>query len=133
MNFQFTHPIYLLLLIPAVAWIVWLFLKSDVQINPWRRWAAFGIRMFITVALILAIAGIQWLRPQEGMNVFFLLDQSDSIPNSQNEFALDSINRVSAEKEKEDKAGLLLAIIYLSCGSAILLLIQMIQMSCMLV
>lgn len=107
MNFQFTHPVYLLLLIPAVAWTVWLFLKSDVQINPWRRWAAFGIRMFITVSLILAIAGIQWLRPQEGMNVFFLLDQSDSVSNTQNELALDYINHVAAEKEKEDKAGLL--------------------------
>jgi len=106
-NFQFTHPLYLVLLIPALAWVVWLSIKSDVQINPWRRWSVFALRLIITIALIFAVAGFQWLRPQEGMNVFFLLDQSDSVPNSQNEFALDYINRVSAVKEKEDKAGLL--------------------------
>jgi len=106
-NFQFTHPLYLALLIPTLAWVIWLAINSDVQINPWRRWSVLALRSFITIALIFAVAGFQWLRPQEGMNVFFLLDQSDSVPSSQNEFALDYINRVSAGKEKEDKAGLL--------------------------
>ena len=32
MHLQFTHPQFLLLLIPAAAWIIWLFIKSDVQI-----------------------------------------------------------------------------------------------------
>jgi len=29
---QFTHPIYLLLALPALAWIFWLAWKTDVQI-----------------------------------------------------------------------------------------------------
>jgi len=44
LNFQFTHPLWLLLLLPALAWTVWLFLTSDVQINAWRRWAALTMR-----------------------------------------------------------------------------------------
>jgi len=106
-NFQFTHPLWLLLLLPALAWVVGLFLKSDVQINAWRRWAALGVRTIITVALIFAIAGFQWLRPQEGMNVFFLMDRSDSVPSSQQELAQEYINQISTKKEKADKAGLL--------------------------
>ncbi|HAV63717.1 MAG TPA: hypothetical protein DCY13_15290, partial [Verrucomicrobiales bacterium] len=107
MNFQFTHPEFLLLLLPAVGWVVWLFLKSDVQINPWRRWSAMLLRLIITVALIFAIAGFQWLRPQEGMNVFYLVDRSDSVPSPQQEMAVDYINRTAAQKQKADKAGVL--------------------------
>ena len=36
MNFQFTHPYYLLLLAPALAWVVWFAWKTDVQVSPWR-------------------------------------------------------------------------------------------------
>ena len=39
--------------------------------------------------LVLALAGLQWLRSREGMNVFFLLDRSDSIPSRQQEAAQD--------------------------------------------
>jgi heme A synthase len=71
MRFQFTHPIYLLLLIPALAWVVWFAWKSDVQVSNWRRWAALVIRINVLAALVFALAGFQWLRPLEGMNVFF--------------------------------------------------------------
>ena len=47
MNVQFTHPMYLLLLPPALAWVVWLAWKSDVQISQWRRWLAFLLRTAI--------------------------------------------------------------------------------------
>ena len=107
MNLQFTHPLYLLALPPALAWVIWLAWKSDVQIGAWRRWTALTLRIVIVVALGLAIAGIQWLRPQEGMNVFFLLDRSDSIPSPQQEAALKYVNLSSADKKKVDAAGVL--------------------------
>jgi hypothetical protein len=34
MNFQFTHPYYLLLLAPALAWVIWFAWKTDVQVSP---------------------------------------------------------------------------------------------------
>src|SRR5436309_837141 len=107
MNFQFTNPAWLLLLLIAVPWTAWLALKSDVQISAWRRWTAFGLRLVIVLALILAIAGLQWKRPQEGMNVFFLLDRSDSVPPEQQEAARLYVSKASALKKPIDKAGVL--------------------------
>ncbi|MGD0259608.1 MAG: VWA domain-containing protein [Verrucomicrobiota bacterium] len=107
MNFQFTHPYYLLLMAPALAWVIWFAWKSDVQVSPWRRWTALGIRTVVLAALVFAIAGLQWLRPVEGMNVFFALDRSDSIPSPQQEAAREYVNRVCKEKKREDKAGVI--------------------------
>jgi uncharacterized membrane protein len=107
MNFQFTHPAWLLLLFAAVPWTVWLTLKSDVQVSGWRRWTAFGLRLVIVSALILAVAGLQWKRPQEGMNVFFLLDRSDSVPSAQQEAARAYVTRISQTKKKNDNVGVL--------------------------
>src|SRR5260221_5192396 len=108
MRFQFTHPLYLLLLLPAMAWVIWFAWKSDVQVSRWRRWMALGIRITVVSALVFAIAGLQWLRPLEGMNVFFLLDRSDSIPSPQQEAARDYVNKASKQKNKVDKAGVII-------------------------
>ena len=49
MNFQFTHPIWLLLLVPGLAWVGWFAWKSDVHISAWRRFALTPIpRLAIT-------------------------------------------------------------------------------------
>jgi uncharacterized membrane protein len=107
MNFQFTNPIWLGLLPLAAGWVLWLTWKSDVQVRPWRRWAALGIRLLIVFALVLALAGLQWMRPLEGMNVFFVLDRSDSIPSSQQEAAREYVNKAFAHKKNIDQAGVL--------------------------
>ena len=107
LNFQFTHPWYLLLLPLALGWVIWLAWKSDVQISRWRRWVAFLLRAVIVAALVLALAGLQWLRPLEGMNVFFLLDRSDSIPSPQQEAARAYVNTSTARKKSVDKGGVI--------------------------
>jgi uncharacterized membrane protein len=107
MNFQFTHPYYLLLLAPSLAWVIWFAWKTDVQVSPWRRWTALGIRSVVLIALVFAIAGLQWLRPMEGMNVYFALDRSDSIPSPQQEAAKEYVNRIAKEKKKEDRVGVI--------------------------
>src|SRR3954464_11894598 len=107
MNFQFSHPYFLLLLPPALGWIFWLAWKTDVQIGSWRRSVALALRTCVVLSLILALAGLQWKRPMEGMNVFFLLDRSDSIPSPQQEAARRFVNEAAALKKKEDKGGVL--------------------------
>ena len=107
MKFQFTHPYYLLLLLPALAWVFWFVWKSDVQVSAWRRWMAMVIRTILVVALVFAIAGFQWLLPVEGMNVFFVLDRSDSIPSQQQDAARDYVNKVAKAKQKVDRAGVI--------------------------
>jgi uncharacterized membrane protein len=107
MNFQFTHPYYLSLLAPALAWVFWFAWKTDVQVSAWRRWTALGIRSVVLLLLVLAIAGLQWLHPMEGMNVYFVLDRSDSIPSAQQDSARDYVNKISKQKNAVDKAGLI--------------------------
>ncbi len=105
MNFQFTNPLWLWLLPPALAWTLWLALKSDVQVSAWRKWLAFAVRCLVLLCLILSMAGFEWLRPIEGMNAFFLLDRSESIPSPQQEMAREYVNKISARKKSGDKAG----------------------------
>jgi uncharacterized membrane protein len=107
MNFQFTHPLYLLALLPALAWVFWYAWKTDVQTSPWRRWVALLVRVLVVVALVLAIAGLQWRMPVEGMNVFFVLDRSDSIPSSQQEAARSYVNLAAKQMQKVDKGGVI--------------------------
>ena len=107
MNVQFTHPYYLLLLAPALGWVFWFAWKSDAQASRWRRWVATAVRVLVLTALVCAIAGLQMLRPIEGMNVFFLLDRSDSIPSPQQEAAKDYVNQIAKQKRSTDKAGVI--------------------------
>ena len=109
MNFQFTNPIWLLTLAAAVPWVVWLSWKSDVPIGAWRHWTALGLRLLVVLAL--ALAGLQWKRPIEGMTVFYLLDRSESVPSSppsdQQELARKYVVDSSGEKKANDLAGVL--------------------------
>lgn len=107
-NFQFSHPHWLWLLLPAWGWIVWLTRTSDAQLSPLRRWLACAIRLLVVTALLLALAGIQWQRPIKGMNVFFALDRSDSIPTTQQAQAVQWLNRVAKVKPQTDRAGVVI-------------------------
>jgi uncharacterized membrane protein len=107
MKFQFTQPYYLLALVPALAWVLWFAWKSDVQLAAWRRWTALTIRLLVLLAFIFALAGLQWLLPVEGMNVFFVLDRSDSVPSAQQEKAREYVNLTAKQMQKVDKAGVI--------------------------
>jgi uncharacterized membrane protein len=107
MKIQFTHPYWLFLLPIAIGWIVWLFVKSDVHLSKWRRWSALAVRLVIVSALVFSIAGLQWMKPMEGMNVFYAIDRSDSVPSSQQESARDYVNKSFKHAKTGDKAGVL--------------------------
>ncbi len=107
MRFQFTHPEWLWLAPLVLGWLVWLTLKSDIQTSPWRRWTALALRLVIALALLLGVAGLQWLKPLEGMNVYFALDRSDSVPAAQQEAAREYLNRASTLKKSVDRGGVL--------------------------
>ena len=77
------------------------------QIAPWR-WTAMGLRTIVCLTLIFAIAGVQWLLPVEGMNVFFVLDRSDSVPSAQQDAAKSLVNKMAEQKKKDDKAGVII-------------------------
>ncbi len=105
MKMQFTNPHFLWLLPLVWAWAIWLAWKSDAQLNRVRRTVALSVRMIVLLLVVLALAGLQWMRPLEGMNVLFLLDRSDSIPSPQQEAARKYVNTAAKEKKKTDRAG----------------------------
>ena len=107
MSFQFTHPVWLLALIPALGWVVAVGWKTDVSLGQVRRWLTFVVRSVLTLAIGLALAGLQHREPLDAMNVFFLLDRSDSIPSVQQETALRYVNDAVKRKETRDNAGVL--------------------------
>jgi uncharacterized membrane protein len=107
MQFQFTNPEYLWLLVPALVWVFWWAWKTDVQIGVWRRITSLILRFLVVVELVLAIAGIQWMQPLEGVNVIFLLDRSQSIPAPQQEAARKFVNQTAKDKQKTDRVGML--------------------------
>ena len=98
MHFQFTHPFTCCCCSRRWPWVFWFAWKTDVQISGWRRWIAFSIRVFLVLLLVFAIAGFQWLLPIEGMNIFYVLDRSESIPPQQEEMAETFVNRTAKQK-----------------------------------
>ncbi len=107
MRFQFSHPIWLLLLPVAAAWVVWLSRTSYVSTAAWRGRTAMAVRLVVTVALVLGLAGLQSKHRLEGMTVFYLLDRSDSVSSAHQEAAREYINQSAATKPATDTAGVI--------------------------
>lgn len=91
----------------ALPWVIWLSWKSDVQIGPVRHWTALVLRVLMVLALGLAMAGLQWKKPIEGMTTYFMLDRSQSIPSPQQELARNLVNQMSKGKKANDTAGVI--------------------------
>ena len=85
-----------------MTWLAW---KTDVQIQAWRRWLAYALRTLVVASVVLALAGLQWNKPQEGMNIYFLVDRSKSVPPNEQQIAHALLT--VAEKQQEDMAGLM--------------------------
>jgi Mg-chelatase subunit ChlD len=74
----------LLALLPAL----WAFaLLTPRRLAPARFWASLVIRGAILLALVLALAGTQLVRPVQAVTTVFLIDLSDSVPQPQREQA----------------------------------------------
>lgn len=106
-SIQFTHPEWLWVGLPVLGWLLWLDRTSGVQSGPVRRWLALSTRLLVAGAMVLALAGLQWRTPVEGMNLFFVLDRSDSVSPAQQEAARAWLGAVAADKKPNDRAGLI--------------------------
>jgi len=82
-----------------VIWFAW----KAMSRSPVAALDGLVIRALVVTLLVLAIAGLQWLRPREGMNVFFVLDRSDSIPSPQQEAAEGLLYKLAADKNPSTK------------------------------
>ncbi|HSH95725.1 MAG TPA: VWA domain-containing protein [Roseimicrobium sp.] len=77
------------------------------MLSPWRSSLSLLTRLIIIAAVVLALAGLQLLRPQDGMFVYYLLDRSDSIPAGFQEAARNYVHRNAQTKKQGDRAGVI--------------------------
>lgn len=104
---QFTRPIWLLLLIPAVYYTWRLARHSLADLSRFRKRLALGLRLAIIVMLIFALAGVRMVRSVNETCVIFAMDVSDSIPTAKREQALAYVNRAVKKLKGNQKAGLI--------------------------
>lgn len=101
----FSNPTYLLLLIPALGWAIWMSLQMrGMPIS--RRRTALALRIVLLTLLILALAGLQFVRPNKGVATVFVLDRSASISTTQETSAERFIAKALDALGRNDSAGL---------------------------
>ena len=104
----FERPWFLLLLLLLP--LVWyLGFRSLAGLGRWRRWFALFLRSAVLTTLVLALAKAQWQESTDKLCVIYVLDQSESIPDSKRDlmikYAVASVNKHRREK---DQAGVVI-------------------------
>lgn len=100
--------LWLLLLLPLVWW--WS-RGSLAGLGRVRGLLALVLRMALVTAVILALAGIQWRQADQRVTVFFVLDQSESIPLARRSLMMEYVaQQVDKYRrpERQDRAGVII-------------------------
>lgn len=101
-----TDPGYLLL-IPALWALTWWFARTSLAgLDRVRSRLALGIRWVIIALLVLAIAGVQWVRPVHDLCTIFVVDVSQSVAPDQQRVVLDYIHQATKTMKPGDRAAL---------------------------
>jgi len=106
MGFALTNPLALigLLLIPYLVVVN----RHSLADQPHRRrWVSLGLRIAIVVLLVLSLAGVQAVKKNDQLCVFFIVDVSDSVRGPQRAEALDYVKRAVKEMRGDDLAGVI--------------------------
>jgi len=103
---RFSHPQYLLLLPLVWAYTWWVLRGSLAELGRTRGRLAAGLRAALLTLLVLALAGLQLVRPTHNLCTVFVLDVSDSISPRQRTEALDYIRTAVKSMRHGDSAAL---------------------------
>lgn len=104
MQATFVEPVYLWLLLALP--LVWLGAARLRSAGTARRWVIVAVRTLVVALLVLALAQLEIARRSERLTVYFVVDQSDSIPAAQRLEAQESIDQLLRSKRPDDEAGL---------------------------
>ncbi len=77
-----------------------------IDLSPWRRHLAIGLRLILFSLLVLALAETQVVSKTKRLSVTFLVDQSDSIDPETSHLLRDFINEALTHQRPDDRAGL---------------------------
>jgi uncharacterized membrane protein len=101
---QFTQPLYLLLFLPLIAGLVYSW-KHVHGMTKGRKAVSFGLRFAMIALIILALAGAQSRRENDGVGTVFVVDLSDSVREGDRESARSFIQDALESRSDEDAAG----------------------------
>ncbi len=103
---EFFSPVWLLalLLLPLFFWLPW---RGISGLPPHMNMGALGLRLVVFICLTLALADLRLVLRNDALCVFFVLDQSASIPEGIVQQQLEYARRASQTKESDDRTGLL--------------------------
>ncbi|MBN1442101.1 MAG: VWA domain-containing protein, partial [Planctomycetes bacterium] len=107
-SFDLTRAGFLVLLI-AVAPVLWWARSSLSGIGRGRMAAAIALRSLALILIVLALSGMRILRENERLCVIFVVDASDSIPPEHRQLALDQIRE--AQKRRDEARGDLVGLV----------------------
>jgi len=96
MNIDFLYPGYLWFLI-AIPFLIGLAIYASQGVQPARFWVGLGLRTFLFLALILALAGVQLRFNPNMLTTVFVLDVSDSISPPQRQKGEELIRQAISE------------------------------------
>ena len=99
----FTEPLYLLLLIPAVAGLVFSFRHVHGMVKGRKRFA-FLLRFVVVACFIVALSGPEAKRPNRGIATVYLVDRSDSISDGDKLREQAWLNQAIARLGPDDEA-----------------------------
>jgi len=101
---RFSHPQYLLLLPVVWAYTWWVLRGSLAELGRSRGRLAAGFRGTLLMLLVLALAGIQLVRPTTTLCTVFVIDVSDSVAPTLRARALEYIRQAAKEMKSTDRA-----------------------------
>lgn len=102
----FTAPIYLLLLIPALAYLLWVARGMHGMARARKR-LAIAVRAVVVLLMILALSGAQGVRRNRGVTTIYVLDGSASMPDAASKAAEAFMRKSLQARGTDDNAGLI--------------------------
>ena len=111
MSFTTPAALLLLLILPAVAWLVWprrAAGRPGTRARPRSGWAGLILRLLILALVVLSLAGTQWVRAVDDLAAVFLVDASDSMSRESAAAAEQFVRDAVAAMAPNDRAGVIL-------------------------
>jgi uncharacterized membrane protein/5S rRNA maturation endonuclease (ribonuclease M5) len=102
---EFGQPWILLLLVVLVPFIVWTGLRLRL-VTAFRRALIIGTRLLVVTLLVLALARIHFVKLSNELDVFFVIDGSESVPEAQRREALGVVQSQVKKMRQADRAGI---------------------------
>lgn len=107
MPVQFSEWPWLLLLPPLYLFFWWLSRRTLSDLSPNRLRVALFLRCLLVTLLVLALAGLQWMRKGHQLALMFVVDGSRSITKQDRDEARNYIAEALKSMHKQDQAGLI--------------------------